>query len=253
MRLIRFRPKGETGVRAGVVEQEKVIELAGDIFGPYKKTGRSFSQGQIILEAPCQPTKIVCLGLNYKDHAAEFNSDLPKEPLLFLKPASAIIGPGAPIICPPQSKRVDYEAELGVVIGQKANHISASEASNYVLGYTCLNDVTARDLQQKDGQWTRAKGFDTFCPLGPAIETDLDPSDLTVEAWLNGERKQASSTANLIFDVEYLLEYISGVMTLVPGDVIATGTPSGVGPLSAGDEIEIRVQGIGGLINPVAF
>ncbi|MBW2091536.1 MAG: fumarylacetoacetate hydrolase family protein, partial [Deltaproteobacteria bacterium] len=193
-----------------------------------------------------------CLGLNYKDHAAEFNSDLPEEPLLFLKPASSVIGPGAPIICPPQSKRVDYEAELAVVIGREANHVPASEALTYVLGYTCLNDVTARDLQQKDGQWTRAKGFDTFCPLGPAIETDLDPSNLTVEAWLNGERKQASSTVNLVFDVKYLIEYISAVMTLAPGDVIATGTPSGVGPLSEGDVIEIRVQGVGGLINPVA-
>ncbi|MBW2052275.1 MAG: fumarylacetoacetate hydrolase family protein [Deltaproteobacteria bacterium] len=252
MRLIRFKPKGETDVRVGVVENETVYEVAGDIFGPCEKTGRSFNQGQITLEAPCVPTKVVCLGLNYKDHAEEVNADLPEEPLIFLKPPSSIIGPGAPIIYPPQSKRVDYEAELAVVIGKKASHVSSAEALDYVLGYTCLNDVSARDFQQKDGQWTRAKGFDTFCPIGPAIETDLDPSDLTVEAWLNGERKQASSTVHLVFDVKCLIEHISGIMALLPGDIISTGTPSGVGPLEDGDEIEIRIQGIGGLINPVA-
>ena len=251
MKLVRFKPKDEADVRAGLVEQESILELAGDIFGPYERTGRAFRQRQVMLEAPCSPTKIVCLGLNYKDHASEFNSELPEEPLLFLKPASSVIGPGAPIVCPSQSKRVDYEAELAVVMGRKANHVPAFEALDYVLGYTCLNDVTARDLQQKDGQWTRAKGFDTFCPLGPAIETDLDPSDLAIEAWLNGEQKQASSTSQLVFDIRTLIEYISSIMTLEPGDVIATGTPSGVGPLAEGDTIEVRVQGVGSLINPV--
>jgi len=251
MRLVRFKVKGEAGVRAGLDQGNVVIELAGDIFRPEEKTGREYAHDRITLEAPCAPTKIVCVGLNYKDHAAESGMDLPAEPLLFLKTPSTVIGPGAPVIYPPQTRRLDYEAELAVVMGRKAEHVPASQALDYVLGYTCLNDITARDLQRKDGQWTRAKGFYTFCPLGPAIETSLDPSDLSVEAWLNGERRQSSRTSYLIFKVEHLIEFISGIMSLEPGDVIATGTPSGIGPMEDGDEIEVRIQGIGSLVNPI--
>lgn len=174
---------------------------------------------------------------------------LPEEPLLFLKPASSVIGPEDRIILPPQSARVDYEAELAVVIGKTAKNVKRGQAQGYIKGYTCLNDVTARDLQGKDGQWTRAKGFDTFCPIGPWIETEIDPADLKIELFLNGEIKQQSTTSNLIFNPARLVEFISGVMTLFPGDVIATGTTSGIGPMKAGDKVEVRIEGIGSLIN----
>ena len=251
MRLVRFRLPGEPGVRAGMVREGLIHELTGDIFDPHEKTGRAFSEKEVEFEAPCRPGKVICLGLNYRDHAEEFGLDLPEEPIMFMKPLSAVVGPGQAIIYPRMSRQVDYEAELAVVMGRRAKSVPRDRALDFVLGYTCLNDVTARDLQSKDGQWTRAKGFDTFCPIGPAIETDLDPSDLAVEAWLNGERKQASRTSNLAFDVPALIEFISQVMTLDPGDVIATGTPSGVGPLAVGDEIEIRIQNVGSLVNPV--
>jgi 2-keto-4-pentenoate hydratase/2-oxohepta-3-ene-1,7-dioic acid hydratase in catechol pathway len=251
MRLIRYREYEDGPVRAGLVEQDRVHELAEDIFGPYTKTGRGLALADAILEAPCRPGKIVCVGLNYRDHVAESQQVVPEEPVLFMKPTSAVIGPGRAIRLPRHSRRVDYEAELAVIMGRTACRVRADEALDYVLGYTCLNDVSARDFQRKDGQWTRAKGFYTFCPLGPAIETGFDPGGLAVQAWLNGELKQDSSTACLIFNVPFLIEFISGIMRLEPGDVIATGTPSGVGPLQAGDEIEIRVGGIGGLINPV--
>jgi 2-keto-4-pentenoate hydratase/2-oxohepta-3-ene-1,7-dioic acid hydratase in catechol pathway len=179
------------------------------------------------------------------------NVPLPEEPLLFLKPASSVIAHGETIVLPPQSARVDYEAELGVVIGKKAKNVSRSEAKDVILGYTCLNDVTARDLQSKDGQWSRAKGFDTFCPVGPWIDTDVDPADLAIGLYLNGEPKQRSRTSNLIFDCAQLVEFISSVMTLMPGDVIATGTSSGIGPMKAGDTAEVRIEGIGSLINRV--
>jgi 2-keto-4-pentenoate hydratase/2-oxohepta-3-ene-1,7-dioic acid hydratase in catechol pathway len=252
MRIVRFEIPGKSGVRAGLETDGLVRELAGDIFGPYDETKGEFPLDDVRLLAPCSPTKITAVGLNYRDHAEEMKLDIPEEPLLFMKPSSSIIGPGDTVRMPSASKRVDYEAELGVVIGRTAYKIPRENAWDYILGYTCLNDVTARDLQGKDGQWTRGKGFDTFCPIGPVIETGLDPSDITVEAYLNGERKQSSSTRNLIFDVSRLVSFISSIMTLFPGDVIATGTPSGVGPMESGDRIEIRVEGIGSLINPVA-
>lgn len=252
MRIVRFRVDAQEDIRAGLVEEDRIHELAGDIFGPYEKTGRVFALDQAVIQAPCRPGKIMALGLNYRDHAEEFGLDLPAEPLVFMKPPSAVIGPGETIVCPKMSRRIDYEAELAVVIGRRAKDVPRDRALDYVLGYTCLNDVTARDLQGKDGQWTRAKGFDTFCPIGPVVETDVDPSNLAVEAWLNGERKQASQTSNLVFGVPALVEFISAVMTLEPGDVIATGTPSGVGPVSPGDEIEIRIECLGSLVNPVA-
>ncbi|MFZ2087351.1 MAG: fumarylacetoacetate hydrolase family protein, partial [Desulfobaccales bacterium] len=192
------------------------------------------------------------LGLNYRDHAAEFGRQAPDEPLIFLKPSTAVIGPGADIIYPRMSRRVDYEAELAVVIGKTARRVPEDNALEYVLGYTCFNDVTARDLQKKDGLFTRAKGFDTFAAMGPWIETEMaDPDNVTVEAYLNGERRQHASTSNMVFGVRRLIAFISQVMTLLLGDVIATGTPAGVGPMRPGDEVAVRVEGIGTLQNRV--
>jgi 2-keto-4-pentenoate hydratase/2-oxohepta-3-ene-1,7-dioic acid hydratase in catechol pathway len=216
------------------------------------ETGEVLALGDVNLLAPCEPSKIVALGLNYRDHAAEFGRQAPDEPLIFLKPSTAVIGPGANIIYPRMSRRVDYEAELGVVIGKTARRVEEENALEYVLGYTCFNDVTARDLQKKDGLFTRAKGFDTFAALGPWIETGLaDPDKVMVEAYLNGERRQHASTSTMVFGVRRLIAFISEVMTLLPGDVIATGTPSGVGPMRPGDEVEVRVEGIGTLQNRV--
>ncbi len=203
--------------------------------------------------APVQPSKIIAVGLNYRDHAREMGLEPPGEPILFMKPATAVIGPFDEIRYPSQSSRVDYEAELAVVIGTACRNVRASQAKDCILGYTCLNDVTARDLQAKDGQWTRAKSFDTFAPIGPWIATDIeDPHALSITARLNGEVKQSSNTSNLIFSVFELVEFISSVMTLKPGDVIATGTPSGVGPMLPGDEIAIEIEGIGVLSNRVS-
>lgn len=213
---------------------------------------KEFPVEDVRLLAPCEPTKIVAVGLNYRDHAEELKLQLPSEPLLFMKPSSSVIGPGDTIVLPPQSARVDYEAELAIVIGRTAHRVNYNRATDYILGYACLNDVTARDLQTKDGQWTRSKGFDTFCPIGPWIETELDTSDLKIELFLNGELKQKSTTSNLIFDAKRLVEFISGVMTLYPGDVIATGTPAGIGPMDPEDTVEVRIEGIGSLINRTA-
>lgn len=202
--------------------------------------------------SPIAPSKIVAIGLNYRDHAAEMGKPLPPEPLMFLKPSTAVIGPDAEIAIPPGAGRVDHEAELAVVIGRRARQVPAGSALDYVLGLTCINDVTARDLQRKDVQYTRAKGFDTFAPLGPCIALGLDPSSLDVECWVNGKRRQASNTRQLIFPVQDIIAFASSVMTLLPGDVIATGTPSGVGPLADGDRVTVKVEGIGELRNRVA-
>ncbi|MDT8271903.1 MAG: fumarylacetoacetate hydrolase family protein [Desulfomonilia bacterium] len=202
--------------------------------------------------APVQPSKIVAVGLNYRDHARELSQELPREPLLFLKPSSSIIGPDDTIIYPNCSSRVDYEAELAVVISRTCSHVRKDQAREYIFGYTCFNDVTARDLQIADGQWTRAKSFDTFSPIGPWIVTDVhNPHALTISSRLNGEIRQLSSTEDLIFGVFDLVEFISSVMTLYPGDVIATGTPSGIGPMNRSDEITIEIEGIGALRNTV--
>ena len=243
MRLIRFSADGRFFVG----------KLEGDLIRPLddRPFPKDYRLDEVQLESPCVPSKVVAVGLNYRDHAAELSLELPEEPLLFLKPSSSVIGPGARIVLPPQSTRVDYEAELGIVIARTAKNVSRQEAAEHILGYTCLNDVTARDLQSKDGQWTRAKGFDTFCPFGPWIETDVDPADLLIELYLNGERKQRSRTSNLIFSPVELVEFISAVMTLFPGDVIATGTPSGIGPMKHGDTVEVRLEGVGSLVNPV--
>ncbi|WP_449245674.1 fumarylacetoacetate hydrolase family protein [Desulfobacca acetoxidans] len=250
MRLIRFAYQGRS--HYGVLDDDVVFPLTGPPVGDFALLKYCFSLSEVQLLAPCEPSKIIALGLNYRDHAAEMRMALPTEPLIFLKPSTAVIGPSTPIVYPPQSHRVDYEAELGVVIGRPVSKVSEAKAKNYILGYTCVNDVTARDLQKKDGQFTRSKSFDTFCPLGPWIETDIaDPDNLVVEAILNGERRQHSTTQNLVFGVAALISFISHIMTLLPGDVIATGTPSGVGPMQPGDHIEIRVEGVGSLHNHV--
>jgi 2-keto-4-pentenoate hydratase/2-oxohepta-3-ene-1,7-dioic acid hydratase in catechol pathway len=202
--------------------------------------------------APVLPSKIVAIGLNYKDHAAEQNKPLPAEPLMFLKPSTAVIGPGEAIVLPPDAGRIDYESEVAVVIGRRAKAISEAEALDYVFGLTCVNDVTARDLQKRDVQYTRAKGFDTFAPLGPCIAAGLDlRRPIAIEGWVNGERRQASTTAELIFGIPRLLAHISAVMTLLPGDVVLTGTPAGIGPLAAGDRVTVKVEGVGELTNSV--
>jgi 2-keto-4-pentenoate hydratase/2-oxohepta-3-ene-1,7-dioic acid hydratase in catechol pathway len=201
--------------------------------------------------APVRPSKIVCVGLNYKDHAAEVKKALPAEPLLFLKPSTAVIDPGAAILLPPGVGRVDYEGELAVVIGRRAHRVPASRAWDYIFGLTCVNDVTARDLQNKESQYTRCKGFDTFAPIGPCIALEAEAGPRAVETLVNGTRRQFSSTAQLIFGLEHLVEFITFVMTLEPGDVISTGTPSGIGPLQDGDTVTVNVEGIGALTNPV--
>src|SRR6185436_9168538 len=207
--------------------------------------------GAVRLLPPVMPSKIVCVGLNYKDHAGEVGKALPAEPLLFIKPTSAVIGPGDPIRIPPGVGRVDHEAELGIVIGRRAHRVKAADAWDYVLGLTCVNDVTARDLQKKESQYTRCKGFDTFAPVGPAIATGLNGEPCGVEGWVNDERRQASSTRHLIFPIEHLIEFITFVMTLEPGDIVSTGTPEGIGPLKHGDTVTIKVEGVGELSNPV--
>jgi len=217
-----------------------------------KKTGKSFKVDDVTLLAPCLPTKVICLGLNYRSHAEEMKFELPKKPIIFLKPSTAVIGPDHLISYPPQSRRVDYESELAVVIGLKAYRVDRFQALDYVFGYSCANDVTARDKQPAAGQWTYAKSFDTFCPLGPAIETGIDnPDNLQIKGYLNDELVQESSTADHIFKVAEIIEFVSGCMTLLPGDVIITGTPAGIGPLQPGDTFSINIEKIGTLTNSV--
>jgi len=249
MKIVRYEAASVTNW--GVIEGEGVREMGGDPFGHFHLTSKTKKMAEVKLLAPCLPSKIVALGLNYRDHAEEMKIALPKEPLLFLKPSTSVIGPGEAIVYPKMSKRVDYEAELAVVVGKTAKSVSEERAGEYILGYTCLNDVTARDLQPQNGQWTTAKGFDTFAPIGPWIVTDIDPHHLDVASYLNGERRQHSNTKNLIFSPGQLVSFISQVMTLLPGDVIATGTPSGIGPMGVGDEIEVVIEGIGTLSNDV--
>ena len=227
--------------------------VEADIFGRHEAGDTLPSNGHRIL-APIEPSKIVAVGLNYRDHAAEQNRPLPAEPMIFIKPSTAVIGPGDPIVIPSDVGRVDHEAEAGVVIGAIARHVAERDAHNYVFGITCVNDVTARELQKKDVQYTRAKGFDTFAPVGPCIATGLDyqsPQGLAVEGWVNGVKRQSSSTRELIFPIRKLVAFISSVMTLLPGDIISTGTPAGIGPLVAGDRVTIKVEGVGELTNPV--
>lgn len=250
MKIIRFQYQGRPGY--GIVEGGRARLVDGSIFeDKIKLKVSSVGIDEIRPLAPVEPSKIVCVGLNYRDHARELGMPIPEEPVLFLKPSTAVIGPDDNIVYPQGVSRLDYEAELGVVIKRRAKDISRNEVPDYILGYTCLNDVTARDLQRRDGQWTRAKSFDTFCPIGPYIVTDINPHNLEIELFVNNRLRQSSSTADLIFRIELLVSFISRIMTLLPGDVIATGTPAGVGPLSRGDKAEVRIGGIGSLGNKV--
>jgi 2-keto-4-pentenoate hydratase/2-oxohepta-3-ene-1,7-dioic acid hydratase in catechol pathway len=236
-----------------VLEGDIAWEIDGPFAGARKRTGRSWPLAEVRLAAPIVPTKVVCQGRNYVEHAAELNNPVPKEPLIFLKPPSSVIGPEEPILLPPISKRVDYEGEIAAVIGRTCSRLAEGDAvAPYLLGYTCLNDVTARDLQKADGRFTRAKGFDTFCPLGPVIETELDLAAASIATRVNGERRQFGRASEMIFSVDAIIRWVSRIMTLEPGDVVATGTPAGVGPLAPGDVVEVTVTGIGTLRNPVA-
>lgn len=249
MRIARYFIHGQ--VIQGVIEDEGLRPFLERVPDPESRVGSPVSLEGARLLAPCLPGKVIGVGLNYKDHAKERNKPLPIEPLLFLKPPSALLDPGEPILLPAGAGRIDHEAELAIVIGRTAKNVAVANAGQAILGYTCFNDVTARTLQDRDVQFTRAKGFDTFAPLGPWIETDLDPTNLAIEGKVNGEIRQSSRTRELIFPPAFLVSYVSRVMTLFPGDVIATGTPAGIGALADGDTVEITIEGIGTLANPV--
>jgi 2-keto-4-pentenoate hydratase/2-oxohepta-3-ene-1,7-dioic acid hydratase in catechol pathway len=233
-------------------EQLQVAEIAEHPFGQPRFTGRRWPLPDVRLLAPILPSKVVCVGKNYADHAREMGGEAPEQPVIFLKPSTSVIGPNGAIKLPADSARVDFEGELAAVIGMPCKDVPAARAREVLLGFTLANDVTARDQQKADGQWTRAKGHDTFCPLGPWIETTIDPSDLAIRTELDGEVKQDSRTSLLLHDVAKLVEWVSRVMTLLPGDVILTGTPAGVGPMRAGQTVSVTVEGIGTLTNPVA-
>jgi 2-keto-4-pentenoate hydratase/2-oxohepta-3-ene-1,7-dioic acid hydratase in catechol pathway len=249
LKFLRFQYNNKP--RYGFIEDDKIIEVsAKDYLTNNHKRLRECPVNVKILP-PVNPSKIICVGLNYRDHADELGMEIPEEPIIFLKPPSSIIGDRDPIIYPPMSREVDYEVELAVVISKEAKNVDREDAKNFIAGYTILNDVTARDLQRKDGQWTRSKSFDTFCPIGPWIETDIKPHELEISLHLNGEPRQHSNTRNMIFDVYQLVEFVSNIMTLKKGDIIATGTPPGVGPMKPGDEIEASIEDIGTLKNKV--
>jgi 2-keto-4-pentenoate hydratase/2-oxohepta-3-ene-1,7-dioic acid hydratase in catechol pathway len=244
-----YRVRQGMGGRYALERDGGLYWLEGHVFGDYH-CGMLIEEEGLRFVAPVVPSKIVAIGLNYKDHAAEMKKPLPTEPLVFSKPSTSVIGPDEPVRLPAWAGRIDHEAEMAVVIGRRAWHVKANGAMDYVLGITCLNDVTARELQARDGQYTRSKGFDTFAPIGPCIAVGLDPSSLAIEGWVNGEKRQASNTDQLIFPVPELVEFVSRFCTLEPGDVITTGTPSGVGPLKPGDRVMVKVAGVGALSNP---
>jgi len=250
MRIVRYlRTDGPAwGV---VAESDRVRSTTGTPFIDLAQGDEVGGVAELELLAPATPSKVICVGRNYREHAAEFDNPVPDEPLLFMKPPSSVIGPGAEIHYPSLSKRVDPEAELVLVIGREAHRVPAERAMEVIGGYTCGNDVTARDIQKSDGQWTRGKGFHTFCPIGPWIETDLDPSDLRVTCTVDGEPRQDGRTRDLIFPIPYLIEYISRFTRLLPGDLVMTGTPEGVAPMSIGSTVTVEVEGIGALTNPV--
>jgi 2-keto-4-pentenoate hydratase/2-oxohepta-3-ene-1,7-dioic acid hydratase in catechol pathway len=249
MKIVRVQLGDE--IAYGAVEEEGIRIHLGTPFVAWEpqETVVPFEEARLL--SPVFPTKVVCVGRNYAEHAAERHAEVPMQPILFLKPSTAVIGPGAPIVIPAEATEVHHEAELAVVIGRVARKVRAEDASAYILGYTAANDVSARNLQAVDGQWTRAKGFDTFCPIGPAIETEIDPAGLRITCAVDGDLRQDGTTDDMVFGVGELLEFISGVMTLLPGDVILTGTPSGVGPIEPGDRVEVVIERIGVLTNPV--
>jgi len=256
LHIVRFAAAGK--VRYGILTENIVRGIRGSPFAWFARSGDSLpldgsthEEDEVRLLSPCLPSKIVCLGLNYRSHVEETKLPLPTVPLIFLKPSTAVIGPDDEIVLPRFSRRVDYEGELGMVIGRKAKDVPEDKAREHVIGYTCLNDVSERHNQAEDGQWTRAKGYDTFAPIGPCIETEVDPDNLKLETYLNGELRQSANTSDLIFAVSKLISFVSSVMTLLPGDIIATGTPSGIGRVNPGDVVEVRIEGIGTLRNPV--
>jgi 2-keto-4-pentenoate hydratase/2-oxohepta-3-ene-1,7-dioic acid hydratase in catechol pathway len=249
VRIARF--SHQDAIRYGIVDDTELVVLDGDpMFAGFDTTGERVPLGDVALLAPVIPrSKVVCVGRNYRAHAEELGNEVPAEPMLFLKPNTSVIGPGDTIVRPPQSQFTSFEGELAVVIGSIAKNVSAERASEVVFGYTIANDITARDLQKTDGQWARAKGFDTFCPLGPAIETEFDVATATLETRLNGEVAQRAPLTDMIHSVADIIAYASAAFTLLPGDVILTGTPSGVGPFVAGDAIEVEISGLGILRN----
>ena len=249
MKIARFLDT-ENKELTGILTDGQISEIMGDIYSDYNETGTKYEVDNLKVLPPCRPTKIIAVGLNYSDHAEEMKKQPPEEPMLFLKPNTTVIAHEEEIIYPGHmSSRVDYEGELAVVIGKEAHMVEETDSKNYIFGYTCINDVTARDLQAKDIQFTRGKGFNTFAPIGPFIETEIDPSNLDIQTRLNGEVRQNSNTSNLIFNINKLVSFISKVMTLFPGDIIATGTPSGIGPMLPGDKVEVEISGIGTLTN----
>jgi 2-keto-4-pentenoate hydratase/2-oxohepta-3-ene-1,7-dioic acid hydratase in catechol pathway len=256
MKICRFEMRSASSPgsvpRYGLIEGENVVEISGPPWGPWSRCSRSSRLADVRLLAPVEPSKIVCIGRNYAAHAAELGNEVPKEPLMFLKPPSSIIGPEEAVVLTKYSQKVEHEGELALVIGRRCSQLTdAEDALSFVLGYTCLNDVTARDLQKSDVQFTRGKGFDTFCPVGPHIETAVDSSNVLVETRVNGALRQSGMTSLMIYPPAFLVRWVSRMMTLMPGDIIATGTPAGVGPLVPGDTVEVSVAGVGVLRNPV--
>ena len=249
MKIVRFS-LGNTE-HYGKLDGDVIYKIDGSIFANYTVTEEKVSVSDVKILAPVSPSKVVAVGLNYLDHIKEMGNDLPKTPVFFIKPSTAVIGEGENIVIPKMSSNVHYECELAVVIGKKCKNVSVDEADDYILGYTCLNDVTARDLQSIDGQWTRAKGFDTFCPIGPCIATDIDANNQKIQLRLNGEIKQSSNTSNFLWKVQELVSFVSNVMTLNEGDVLSTGTTSGIGQMNAGDKVEVDIEQIGVLTNYV--
>lgn len=250
MRIIRFKNKNDD-VQFGWISQEKVGLIQGDPFGEFRRFEPTLFLSELELLLPCQPSKIIAVGRNYAEHAAEMNNEVPAYPMIFMKPPSALITNGEPIIIPSQSNRVEHEAELTIVMGKKSRNLTQDNVRESIFGFTIANDVTARDLQRIDGQWTRAKSFDTFCPLGPWIDTEFDPSDAMISCHVNHALRQMASTKDMNFNPEQLVIYISSIMTLFPGDLILTGTPAGVGPLVNGDLVTVHIEGLGTLVNPV--
>lgn len=251
MRIVRYQTGDGKKPKYGWLLGDKVGEIGGNVFGRYRRQEADTALAEVKLIAPCEPSKILCVGRNYIEHAKELGNEVPKVPLIFLKPPSSIISDGDTVILPPQSTQVEHEGELVVVMGKRGRYITAENTKKYILGYTIGNDVTARDLQNTDNQWTRAKGFDTFCSFGPWIDTEFDPADAVLTCRVNGQMRQMASTRDMVFSVGTLIAYISSVMTLEPGDLIFTGTPAGVGELKNGDEVVVEIEGLGVLRNPV--
>lgn len=249
MKLARFVKNNK--IYYGEIFNSKIKVIKGNIFNEFKVINEEFNIDEVKILAPVLPSKIVCVGLNYADHAKEMGLKTPDEPVIFIKPSTSVIGPEDDIIYPDSVSQLDYEAELAIIIKNRIKNIIPAEAKENILGYTCLNDVTARDLQRKDGQWTRAKSFDTFCPIGPFIVNDIDPDNLSIKLYLNGQIKQDSNTGNFIFKTDFVVSFISRIMTLYPGDIISTGTPSGIGPMNVNDNVTVEIEGIGSLKNSI--